>query len=180
MEQIKASMKVVFVPEIRKLNPLLWGISYLGKSFSCVVALNNSFKAALFVLTIVYQSSLTWRQHLSSTVEYCLLCVRVDMGVQDCILPPRRPCQISVLTWALDLRTQSKPNELWVAECHHPLVHRRAGRATHSPCTGHKLQLQYSPLLFVFDNQMHTTLFLLGQIILRAEGVNFAYIIHAC
>lgn len=33
---------------------------------------------------------------------------------------------------------------------------------------------------FVFDHQMHTTLSPLGRVILREEGVNFAYIIHAC
>lgn len=32
----------------------------------------------------------------------------------------------------------------------------------------------------VSDNQMHTTSSQLGHIILRGEGVNFAFIIHAC
>lgn len=88
-------------------------------------------------------------------MESCLLRVWMDMGEQDHILPPRLLCQISVLTWVLDLRTQRKPNELWAAECCHPLVRYRAGRATHSPCTGHKLQLQYSSLPCFWQPNAH-------------------------
>lgn len=75
LEQSKSSIKVVFVPEIKKPNPFLWAFSYLGKTFSCVVALNNFFKAALFFfLTIADQSSLTWSPPCCSVPLQSLAC----------------------------------------------------------------------------------------------------------
>lgn len=76
LEQSKSSIKVVFVPEIKKPNPFLWAISYLGKTFSCVVALNNFFKAALFFFADYSRSELPDLKSpmlFSSITEPCLL-----------------------------------------------------------------------------------------------------------
>lgn len=56
---------------------------------------------------------------------------------------------------ALDLRTQSKPNKLWVAECYHPMVHCWAGWATRSSCSKHGLQIRYSPLFNFWQPNTH-------------------------
>lgn len=47
-EQSKSSIKVAFVPEIKKPNPFIWAIFHPGIFFSCIVALNNFFKALSF------------------------------------------------------------------------------------------------------------------------------------
>lgn len=87
--------------------------------------------------------------------QFSSSCQQVNIMNSECISGHRcarphtstRTALIGVLAWALDLSVQSRPNEWRMAECHCPLVHRRAGRATHSPCRGQKPQLQCSPLL---------------------------------
>lgn len=110
-----------------------------------------------------------------SIIEPCLLWVHVDVGVQNHMLPPR---QIGILTWLWTSGHRANETDFgWQNATISWSISGLAELHTVLPASmGYKYSIAH---YLIFDNQMHTTLSLLGQIIRERVGTEFC-IYYSC